>query len=192
MTGTPAATAEPTATVPALDLDEINADVAQLLRLNRRVDYYWLRAEGLANDAGAFVGNGRFFPPTPFEQEDLQAEAETWLRDWLQLAETEPINELSASLAADSRLIVGQKLWDAGLLEAGKAEFENLRVAVADDALLSYQLSLYFREIGLYRSSILAAVSVLNLSGQTVFEAPKFIGQLAYPVYYADLVLAAG
>ena len=60
---------------------------------------------------------------------------------------------------------------------------------MADDALLSYQLALYFRDIGLYRSSILAAVTVLNLSGQTVFEAPEFIGQLAYPTYYADLIL---
>jgi soluble lytic murein transglycosylase len=61
--------------------------------------------------------------------------------------------------------------------------------SVADDALLSYQLALYFRDIGLYRSSILAAVTVLNLSGQTVFEAPRFMGQLAYPTYYADLIL---
>ncbi|MFZ1400486.1 MAG: lytic transglycosylase domain-containing protein, partial [Candidatus Promineifilaceae bacterium] len=155
----------------------------------RRIDYYWLRAEGLAAGEEAFVGNGRIFPPTPLEREPLQAEAETWLRNWLLLEADAPVGQLSAALAGDPRLIVGQKLWDAGLLEAAKAEFEELRVSVADDALLSYQLALYFRDIGLYRSSILAAVTVLNLSGQTVFEAPKFIGQLAYPVYYADLIL---
>jgi soluble lytic murein transglycosylase len=50
-------------------------------------------------------------------------------------------------------------------------------------------LALFFREIGLYRSSILAATSVLNRTNQTVFTAPPFIGRLAYPVYYADLIL---
>ncbi|WP_420631830.1 tetratricopeptide repeat protein [Candidatus Leptofilum sp.] len=184
--GTPAATA-----VPPPAPDDIASDVRRLLLTNRQVDYYWLRAEGLADEdeQRAFAGNGLFFPPTPFEQESLQAEAETWLRDWLLLDEDASVSQLNASLAGDPRLIVGQKLCDAGLFEAAKTEFENLRVSVADDALLSYQLSLYFRDVGLYRSSILAAMSVLNLSGQTVFEVPEFIGQLAYPVYYADLIL---
>ena len=183
-TGTPMATA-----VPSPDLDEINADMQRLIFINRRVDYYWLRADELADAQEPFVGNGRFFPPTPLEQETLQQEAEVWLRDWLLLDEDASVSQLSPSLTADSRLIVGQKLWDAGLFEAAKGEFENLRTSVSEDALLSYQLALYFREIGLYRSSILAATAVLNLSGQTVFEAPKFIGQLAYPAYYADLIL---
>ncbi len=182
-------TPTPTA-VPAPDLDEIATDMQRLLLTNRRLDYYWLRADGLADDQEPFVGNGRFFPPTPFEQESLQQEAEAWLRDWLLLDEDAPVSQLSPSLTADARLIVGQKLWNAGLFEAAKGEFENLRASVSEDALLSYQLALYFRDIGLYRSSILAATAVLNLSGQTVFEAPKFMGQLAYPTYYADLILS--
>ena len=193
--GTPAPTETVTSTAtieapaPALDLDAIAADIQRQVRTNRRIDYYWLRAEGLANDQAAFVGNGRFQLPTPFEQETLQQEAEAWLRDWLLLDEDVSISQLDQNLAADSRLIVGQKLWNAGLFEAAKGEFENLRVSVVDDALLSYQIALYFRDIGLYRSSILAGTAVLNLSGQTVFEAPKFIGQLTYPVYYADLIV---
>jgi soluble lytic murein transglycosylase len=207
-TGTPPATAASassgqTASVDSVqavatpDLAQIEADIQRLILTNRRVDYYWLRAVGLLNEQEPFVGNGshvftgtgRFLPPSPFAAQEAQAEAEAWLRDWLLLEENRPISQLSPSLAADSRLIVGQKLWDAGMLEAAKGEFENLRASVADDPLLSYQLALYFREIGLYRSSILAGTAVLNLSGQTVFEAPKFIGQLAYPVYYADLIL---
>ncbi len=196
-TGTPTVTtaattpasAEATATVAPLDLDEIAADVARLVLTNRQIDYYWLRAEGLADGQAPFVGNGRFQPPTPFEQDSLQQETEAWLRDWLLLDEDDAIGQLDQNLASDSRLIVGQKLWNAGMFEAAKGEFENLRASVADDALSSYQLALYFRDIGLYRSSILAAAAVLNLSGQTIFEAPKFIGQLAYPVYYADLIV---
>ncbi|MCP4418177.1 MAG: tetratricopeptide repeat protein [Chloroflexi bacterium] len=168
---------------------QISADVQRRILSNRRVDYYWLRADSLVNEKEPFVANGRFQPPSPVAQEEAQQEAEAWLRDWLLLDETRNISQLSPSLTADFRLIVGQKLWDAGLFEAAKGEFEDLRRSVADDALLSYQLALYFRNIGLYRSSILAGTVVLNLSGQTLFEAPKFIGQLAYPVYYADLIV---
>ncbi len=202
VTVTPAASATPSAeatasetpapeatAVPQLSPEQVAADIEQLLNANRRLDYYWLRAEEIASGAEPFEEDGRFFPPTPLEQEALQQEAEAWLGQWLALPEGAPISQLSPSLASDSRLIVGQKLWEAGLYEAAKGEFENLRASVADDALLSYQLALYFRDIGLYRSSIMAAATVLNLSGQTVFEAPLFIGQLAYPVYYADLIL---
>ena len=181
-------TPPPTA-VPSLDLAQIRSDMQRLILTNRRVDYYWLRADGLADAQEPFVGNGRFQLPPPLTRDEAQAEAEAWLRRWLLLDEDASVSQLDSGLTADSRLIVGQKLWDAGLFEAAKGEFENLRTSVSDDALLSYQLALYFRDIGLYRSSILAAVSVLNLSGQTVFEAPKYIGQLAYPVYYADLIL---
>jgi soluble lytic murein transglycosylase len=51
-------------------------------------------------------------------------------------------------------------------------------------------LALFFRDLGLYRSSIIAADTVLRLSGQTVFDAPRFIGRLTYPVYYGDLILS--
>jgi soluble lytic murein transglycosylase len=62
-------------------------------------------------------------------------------------------------------------------------------LAYADNAQLSYQLALYFRDLGLYRSSILAAVAVLTRAGVTVYEAPPLVGRLAYPTYYSDLVV---
>jgi soluble lytic murein transglycosylase-like protein len=74
-------------------------------------------------------------------------------------------------------------------ISAHEERLESLRQEYANNALLSYQLALYFRDLGLYRSSILAATSLLSLSGQTVFDAPHFIGRLSYPVYYADLIL---
>ncbi|MCB9422936.1 MAG: transglycosylase SLT domain-containing protein [Ardenticatenaceae bacterium] len=151
-----------------------------------RVDYYPLRALDVAAGAAPF-------PPVAELQLGMvdadRAQAETWLRDLLALEPETDIAELSPILTEDERFIIGEKLWRAGLLEAAKRELESLRADVADDALLSYQLALFFREIGLYRSSILAATSVLNLTNQTVFTAPPFIGRLAYPVYYADLIL---
>ncbi len=185
-TGTITATTATTPTTTTEPLALSLAELEELARENGRVDYYPLRAQDLADGIAPF-------PPV----EDLvladggngRAEAETWLRDLLGLEPETDVAQLSPILTADERFIIGQKLWQAGLLESAKRELESLRADVADDALLSYQLGLFFREIGLYRSSILAATSVLNLTNQTVFTAPPFIGRLAYPVYYADLIL---
>ncbi|MCZ7669459.1 MAG: hypothetical protein M5U34_20920 [Chloroflexi bacterium] len=80
-------------------------------------------------------------------------------------------------------------MWRIGLQEMAKRELESLRQDVSGDPLLSYQLALFFRDLGLYRSSIIAAQSVLTNAGVSVFEAPVFIGRLSYPVYYADVIL---
>jgi soluble lytic murein transglycosylase len=93
-------------------------------------------------------------------------------------------------LAADGRLIRGAELWRIGLKHEAKGELESLRRALVSDALGSARLAVYLSELGLYRSSILAAANVLRLAGASVFEAPEFLGRLVYPVYYADLVLA--
>jgi soluble lytic murein transglycosylase len=51
-------------------------------------------------------------------------------------------------------------------------------------------LAFLFRDVGLYRSSILCAVGVVELSpAANVLQAPSFIAHLAYPVYYEELVL---
>jgi soluble lytic murein transglycosylase len=92
-------------------------------------------------------------------------------------------------LRQDERFVRGEKLWALGLYGDAKRELEEVRQAYADDAIASYQLALAFRDLGLYRSSILAADNVLRLSGQSVFEAPRLIGRLSYPVYYQDLIL---
>jgi len=76
-----------------------------------------------------------------------------------------------------------------GRFDEGRAELEALREATVYDALTQYRLALYFRDIGLYRSSIIAASTVWRLSPVVdIRELPRFIGCLAYPTYYADLV----
>jgi soluble lytic murein transglycosylase len=79
-------------------------------------------------------------------------------------------------------------LWELGLYAEAKRELEEVRQSYSHDVLATYQLALYFRDLGLYRSSILAADALLLLSGQNVFEAPRFIARLSYPVYYQDLI----
>ncbi len=149
--------------------------------------YYAVRARDMVQETSPFA------PPEtvtiPKDDSAAQQEAETWLKTQFGLETEDPLHLLSPELAYDSRRIVGEKLWQIGLYQSAKLELESLRQDVSDDPLLSYQLSLFFRDLGLYRSSIIAAQSVLTNAGVSVFEAPPFIGRLSYPAYYADLIL---
>jgi len=158
------------------------------------VGYYGLRAADLAADPLSPP-----FPPTPYAPDqnadyrtttDRQAEAEEWLAGWLELDTSTRLGEPGPGLAADPRLQRGLELWRLGHFEEAKRELEALRRATASDALAQYQLALLFRDVGLYRSSILCAGRVVYLSPvTTTLEAPAFIARLAYPTYYEDLVL---
>ncbi|MCS6772850.1 MAG: transglycosylase SLT domain-containing protein [Anaerolineae bacterium] len=119
-----------------------------------------------------------------------QQEAERWLRGRLGLPEGQSLGELRADLAADPRLARGKALWRLGLFNEARLELEGLRLAYSRDVLAQYQLALYFRDLGLYRSSIAAADTVMRLiQVRSPLELPRFIARLIYPTYYADLVL---
>jgi soluble lytic murein transglycosylase len=108
------------------------------------------------------------------------------------MAPTEAItvSELSPVLASDPRLLRGQELWRLGRSAEAKDELEWLRRDTATDLRAQYELAIFFRDLGLYRSSILAANAAIRLSpAQSEFDAPPFLARLAYPVYYADLVM---
>jgi soluble lytic murein transglycosylase len=155
--------------------------------------YYPLRARELAQDVEPFSREGELALPDAEEDGVTAAErqeAEAWLASWLGVEEETVSSELSPELAQDPRMLRGELLWRLGLYEDGKRELEAVRQDYARDAVASYQLALRFRDIGIYRSSIIAADSVLLLSGQSVFEAPPLIGRLSYPVYYSDIILS--
>ncbi|HIE37515.1 MAG TPA: tetratricopeptide repeat protein, partial [Anaerolineae bacterium] len=152
--------------------------------------YYGLRAADLLADplAPPFPPADYASPPGPTAD---QAEAEAWLTDWLGLSPTGDLGELDPALASDPRLVRGLELWRLGRLDEAKAELEALRRATADDPLAQYRLALFFRDLGLYRSSIIAAANLIRLSpAASPLEAPPFLARLAYPIYYEDLVLS--
>ena len=154
-----------------------------------RFGYYGLRAADLAADPLALP-----FPPTRYEPDydaaTAQAEAEKWLAGWLELGDAVHLDKLLPGLATDPRLQRGLALWRVGRFDEAKAELEAFRRATASDAPAQYQLALLFRDIGLYRSSILCAAGVIRLSPAiTPLEVPAFIARLSYPTYYEDLVL---
>ncbi len=92
-------------------------------------------------------------------------------------------------MLADPRLARGTLLLSLGYFDAGRAELESLRIAYTNDPFVQYTLALVYRDIGLYRSSIIAAAALWRLSPSHNLETlPRFIGGLIYPIYYEDLL----
>jgi len=152
--------------------------------------YYSLRAADL------IAGVPPFEPPAAVmwapDGMEGQADAEAWLRGWLGLDAEVDVGTLLPEIIVDPRWQRGIRLWGLGLVPEGRAELNALRYSYRENALACYQLALAFRDMGLYRSSILAADALVRLSpAATVLDAPPFVARLVYPAYYHELVEAA-
>jgi len=85
----------------------------------------------------------------------------------------------------------GEALLALGLRAEALGEFETVRGNWGDNPVALYQLSLAFRDRGLYRLSILTAQDLVRQSPATTpADVPKFIRRLVYPLYYQDLIVA--
>ncbi len=150
--------------------------------------YYAIRAVDLLAGQQPFtapIGVNFMFGP-----DEGREEAEQWLIATFGLAESPPLaTTLRSDIAGDPRLGRGLELWSLGLLVDARQDFEAVRHAFEDDPLATYQLSIFFREIGLYRSSILAAQRLHYLADTDPLEGPAFIARLRYPTYFSDLIL---
>jgi soluble lytic murein transglycosylase len=154
--------------------------------------YYSVRAGDLLFNRGIFAS------PSDYSLSyDLAAErpaAEAWIRVKFNL---DPSTDLSTpgALLSDPRLIRGTELWNLGLFDEARTEFEDLRQSVSSDPANSYRLTNYLLDLGLYRSAILAARQVLTLAGMQTSDqtlaAPIFFNHVRYGLYYQELVLPA-
>jgi len=154
--------------------------------------YYSERARDL------LVERAPFTPPTSSNlTPNLQTErkeADSWMRITFKLPAEKDLNGLGA-LATDSRIIRGTELWDLGLYEDARLEFENLRSELETkmDPVGSYQLTNYLLDLGLYRSAVFAARQVLTQAGldehAESMMAPPYFGHVRYGLYYSDLVI---
>ncbi len=155
------------------------------------LDYYGLRAADLIDDpqADAFPAL-RYAPDEGYDEASAQAEAEAWLAGWVGLEAGGDLSRLRPDLAANPHLQRGMALWRLGEFAEAKGALEDVRYATRSDAEAQYQLALAYRDIGLYRSSILCAAQLVSLSPVTgTLDAPDFIARLVYPLYYEDLLL---
>jgi soluble lytic murein transglycosylase len=149
--------------------------------------YYTIRARDVASDTVPFSTVDVLQLTPPINEDEA---AETWFRERFELGDDIELSITSSEIMADSRLIRGAKLWRLGLYAEASRELEDLRKSYEDDPVQTYALARIYRDLGNYRSSILAAERVMELAEVDVFEAPLSLARLAYPVYYADLILA--
>jgi soluble lytic murein transglycosylase len=98
-------------------------------------------------------------------------------------------------LAEDGRVIRGTELWEMGLFEDARLEFENLRAELetSRDGTGSYRLLNYLLDLGLYRSAVFSARQVLTIAGldehTESMMAPIYFSHARYGLYYPDLVI---
>lgn len=154
--------------------------------------YYSERARDLLNEQAPFTPSSTLNLVQDLPR--LRTDADAWMR----LTFNQPADaDLSGPgpLANDGRLIRGTELWQLGLYEEARDEFEDLRSSISTDAIATYRLTNYLIDLGLYRSAIFAARQVLTLAGldehTESMMAPPYFGYIRYGLYYSDLILPA-
>jgi soluble lytic murein transglycosylase len=153
--------------------------------------YYSLRARDILMGRAPFESAASTNLDPDLEKDRKDAEA--WLRVTFGLP---PETNLSGpgDLAQDPRFVRGTELWELGMYEEARAEFESLRESVSLDAVASFRLANHLLEIGLYRSAVFAAREVLTLAGleshAASLTAPAYFNHIRYGLYYHDLVIA--
>lgn len=152
--------------------------------------YYSLRARDLLLGVDAFES-----PPNTNLNPDLEKErrdAEAWVRVKFDLPPDTDLTNPGA-LAQDARFIRGTELWELGMYDEARLEFEALRESVKTDPADGFRLANHLLEIGLYRSAIFAAREVLTLAGlqsqAASLTAPVYFNRIRYGLYYHDLIL---
>lgn len=126
-----------------------------------------------------------------FDAEAERAEAEAWMRHVFAIPEGLDLSG-PGPLLNDPRLGRGTELWNLGLYEAARAEFESLRQDVSQNPMDTYRLTNYLVDLGLYRPAIFAARQVLNLHGMddtATMNAPAYFNHLRFGSYYRDLII---
>jgi len=129
---------------------------------------------------------------------DMQGNSDVALAAWSEAASADPpetnLNSLGL-LGDDPRIVRGTELWELGLYNEARTEFEELRNEVSFDPISSYRLANYYIDLGLYRPAINAARQVLNAAGMddvATMNAPAYFNHIRFGTYYSDLVIPAG
>ncbi len=152
--------------------------------------FYSVRAEDLLAGRAPFTAS--VAPSFAF---DLQAEAraaETWVLAEFAPPTPEPTGDVRAMLDADPRFVRGRALWDLGLSDEARAEFDSLRRALIQDGPASFYLSEKLLEIGEYTGAIFAARQVLDLAGMDdagTLTAPAYFNHVRFGPYFAEILL---
>ncbi len=153
--------------------------------------YYSERASELLNDRQPFSLHN----PTDYGY-DLAAErpqAETWMRTTFHLPADAEFSS-PGDLASNLHFKRGTALWELGLYDDARTEFETLRVSLKDKPQELYRLMNTLLEKGIYRSAILASRQILDLaslSDADTLRAPVYFNHIRFGIYYKDQIFAS-
>ncbi len=151
-------------------------------------DYYSLRSQDMLLKRAIFAP----LPATNFNV-DLtteRAQAEAWLRVTFNLP-TDTDLSTPGTLLSDARLVRGTELWNLGLQDEARLEFEDLRTSLQNNPADSYRLANYMLNLGLYRPAIAAIQQVITLAGAQNLSVPAYFNHVIYGLYYRDLIVPA-
>ena len=126
-----------------------------------------------------------------FDKEAEKQAAENWMRATFAVRSDINLSD-PGSLAADPRFIRGTELWNLGLYEMAREEFEAMRGDIQLSPMDNYRLMNATLEFGLYRTAVFAARQVLNLNDMSDAEtlsAPEYFNHIRFGSYYKELVL---
>jgi soluble lytic murein transglycosylase len=173
------------------DISAANAAWQQAQSVNPS-GYYGQRARDL------FLGLAPFEPPSiyqpVFDLDSERQDAAGWVRVTFNLS-TETDLSGPGLLGQDPRLIRGTELWQLGLYQEARTEFENLRQEIAQDPADGFRLGNYLLDLGAYRSGIFALRQVLTLAGleeqAASLRAPAYFNHVRYGLYYNEIVTQA-
>ena len=151
--------------------------------------YYSLRSGELAQGQPVLHEPLEFSLGIDFEGE--RSDAEFWLRNTFNLPAETDFSSLN-EVGADKNFQRGQALWEIGLFQQARGEFETLRLKLEQDVLNTYRLINHWLSLGVYRSAIFASRQILTLAGmddsQTV-NAPVYFNHIRFGPYYRELVV---
>jgi soluble lytic murein transglycosylase len=153
--------------------------------------YYALRAGQIMAGVAPFSSPARY--DFDFDRAAEQSQVDRWLRATFPVAQgVDHPSDLQPGVWQDARFVRAAELWRLGRLQDAHAEYDNLRVGLSGDALASWQLALYFYDLGAYDLGIRAARAVVDLAGYPdTLLAPKLILRLRYPAPFAQRVIEA-
>ena len=154
--------------------------------------YYPMRAAQLLAGQAPFAAPAAY--DFDFDRAEEQDQVDKWLRATFPVAEgVDHPSDLQPGVWQDARFVRAAELWRLGRLQDAHAEYDSLRVGLSGDPLASWQLALYFNDLGAYDLGIRAARQVVDLAGYPdTLLAPKYILRLRYPAPFAERVIEAG
>lgn len=151
--------------------------------------YYSERADELLNNQAPFHAPAVYDLGIDWSTE--QQRAEDWMRDTFALPPATDLKGIG-ELAQNPRFIRGMALWELGLYQSARGEFESLREEISSDPATLYRFLNIMLEIGAYRPAIFASRQILNLAGMDnlqTLNAPRFFNLVRFGTYYKDVVM---